>query len=96
MTVRGVSSGLSGINRQSAAMDRAAEKIARAASAASSPAAAALESARTYETPQTQLLDGTVEMMVATRMFTAALKMAQTANEGVLEALRVGGYEAAA
>ena len=31
-------------------------------------------------------------MMVATRMFSAALKMAQTANEGIMEALRIGNY----
>lgn len=95
MTVNGVSSGLSAINRQSAAMDRAAEKIARASTAAgqASPTPAGAGVAQAGET---QLLDGTVEMMVAKRMFTAAVKMAQTANEGVMEALRVGGYDIAA
>ena len=93
MTIQGVSSGLSGINRQREAMDRAAEKIARATIASSSGApgtdGASADSVNA-------LVTGTVEQMVATRMLTAAIKMAQTVNEGVFEALRVGGYSAAA
>lgn len=94
MTVNGVSSGLAAINRQTAAMDRAAEKIARATTP--ERAATSAGNAEVAQTQEGQLLDGTVEMMVAKRMFTAAIRMAQTANEGVFEALRVGGYGAAA
>lgn len=96
MTVNGVSSALSGINRQSAAMDRAAEKIARATTTAPARTPDTPEAASAAQASETQLLDGTVEMMVAKRMFTAAVKMAQNANEGVAEALRVGGYGVAA
>jgi hypothetical protein len=35
-------------------------------------------------------------MMVSKRMFSAALKMAAAANEGISEALRIGGYDNAA
>ena len=93
MTIQGVSSGLSAVTRQREAMDRAAEKIARATIATTagpgSPDVSSLDSV-------SALVDGTVEQMVAMRMFTAAIKMAQTVNEGVFEALRVGGYSAAA
>ena len=92
MTIQGVSAGRAAITRQREAMDRAAEKIARATSATTPPdGAPGATSADSVST----LLVGTVELMVAKRMFTAAVKMAQTANEGVVEALRVGGYSAA-
>ena len=88
MAIRGVSSGLSAITRQREAMDRAAEKIARATLATTASHATAEASADSVS----PLLEGTVELMVAQRMFTAAVKMAQTANEGVVEALRAGKY----
>ncbi|MGQ0646164.1 MAG: hypothetical protein ACT4P7_01265 [Gemmatimonadaceae bacterium] len=96
MTVNSVSSGLSAIHRQSAAMDRAAEKIARATTGTPVEAATSPEAASAVQDQESQLADGTVEMMVARRMFTAAVKTAQVANEGVMEALRLGGYGAAA
>jgi hypothetical protein len=34
-------------------------------------------------------------MMVSKRLFTAVLRMASTANEGIAEALRLGDYDGA-
>lgn len=83
-------SGLAGIRRHSADFERAAEKIARAGApdAAAHDAAAAQSEAAPVENA---FLDGTVELMVAQRMFTASLRVAQAANEGIMEALRSGG-----
>lgn len=93
MTINPLSSSLSGIQRQQAALDKAAEKISRATlqterASGGGPSAPEVNEAR--------LDQGLVEAMVARRMFTAAVRMAQSANEGIVEALRVGGYGAAA
>jgi hypothetical protein len=89
-----ISSGLSGLQRQSAAMDRAADKITRAAASGVEEAPATQEEANAVGESESGLVDGTVEMLVARRMFTAAIKVAQTANDGILEALHKGGYDA--
>ncbi|MEO6446440.1 MAG: hypothetical protein ABIZ91_08835 [Gemmatimonadaceae bacterium] len=96
MTINAISSGLAGMQRQSQAMDRAAEKVARASLTDVTKAPETQEQAETIGAQESALVDGTVEMMVAKRMFTAALKVAQTANEGIMESLRIGNYEAAA
>lgn len=96
MTINAISSGLAGMQRQSHAMDRAAEKVARASVTDVTMAPGTQEQAETIGAQESALVDGTIEMMVATRMFTAALKVAQTANEGIMEALRIGNYESAA
>lgn len=89
MSIDALSSSLGAIQRQSDAVGRAAEKIERATLDTSRPDQAAVEQSRdTIET----LAGGSVELMVARRMFSAAIKMAQTANEGIFEALRIGGY----
>jgi hypothetical protein len=93
MTINPLNSHLSGIQRQGAALDRAAEKIARATLR---PEQGAAPRPDVVETSETQLDQGLVEVLVARRMFTAAVRMAQSANEGIGEALRVGGYDAAA
>jgi hypothetical protein len=95
MAINAISSSLTAIQRQSAAMDRAADKVARSTTSNVTDAPTNADDAEALATQQSGLVDGTVEMMVATRMFTAAVKMAQTANEGILEALRLGGYESA-
>ena len=93
MTINPLTSHLAGIQRQGAAMDRAAEKIARASLRTDQGAE---KKAGPAETEETRLDQGLVEAMVAKRMFTAAVRMAQSANEGISEALRIGGYDAAA
>lgn len=98
MAISGLSSALSAIQRQNAALERASDKIARATTAESgaSQAPTSQAEADALESQGAALVDGTVEMMVARRMFTASLKMAQVANEGITEALRLGDYDAAA
>lgn len=94
MTINSISSGAGAIQKQGAALDRAASRVLRATIAESHPETAKRE-AGASEAP-VRLEDATVDLMVAKRMFTAAVRMAQTANEGVMEAIRVGGYETAA
>lgn len=91
MTVNGLSGALSGIQRQTNALDRAAERVTRATTAEQAPR----EQAGVEESGASELASGMVETLVARRMLSAALKMAQTANEGIMEALRVGGYNPA-
>ncbi len=95
MAINAISSSLNAIQRQSASMDRAAEKVSRATTANVSEAPTNAHDAEALASQETGLLDGTVEMMVSKRMFTAALRMASTANEGITEALRLGGYDSA-
>ena len=90
MTVNPLHSALSGIQQQRAALDRAAEKIARATL---DPQATQGHSGPN-ESAVAQLDQGLVEALVARRMFTAAVRMAQSTNEGIVEALRHGGYDA--
>lgn len=94
MAISAISSGMAAVQRQSVAMDRAAEKIGRASSSDVSEVPQTHEQAEAIGAQESGLVDGTVELMVAKRMFTAALKMAQSANEGIMEALRIGNYEA--
>lgn len=75
-------------------MDRAADKIARASAIDVSETAFTPVEAEAIASSESALVDGTVEMIVASRMFSAALKVAQTTNEGILESLRLGGYGA--
>ena len=93
MAINAISSGLTAIHRQAAAMDRAAEKIARAGAVNVSDAPQNAKRAEVAAAEESGLLDGTVEMLVARRMFTASLKMASAANDGITEALRIGGYD---
>lgn len=95
MAINAISSGLTAIHRQAAAMDRAAEKIARAGAVNLSDAPQNAKRAEVAAAEESGLLDGTVEMLVARRMFTASLKMASAANDGITEALRIGGYDSA-
>ncbi len=88
MMVRPLRSALSGVPQQRAAFDRAAEKVARVSLDASAPQGQpALQGSS-----EAQLDQGLVQALVAKRMFTAAVRMAQSANEGIIEALRSGGY----
>ena len=94
MAINAISSALSAIQRQTASMDRAAEKIQRSASSSISDAPASAQDAEALASQEGGLVDGTVEMLVSTQMLTAALRLAQTANEGLAETLRLGGYGA--
>ncbi len=96
MTINSISNGANGIQKQGAALDRAASRIARATLAESHQAPAKPRQTAAEAEAPSRLADATVDLMVSKRMFTAAVRMAQTANEGVMEALRVGGYETAA
>lgn len=96
MTISGISSGLAGIQRQSAAIDRAAAKIARATSSDITETPTTQQQAEEIGTDEGDLVSGTVELMVAKRMFTASLKVAQVTNESIFEALHLGNYESAA
>lgn len=95
MAINAISSSLSAIQRQSSAVDRAAEKIARATAVNASDAPTTSREAEALASQEAGLLDGTVDMMVSKRLFTAALRMASTANEGIAEALRLGDYDGA-
>lgn len=95
MAINAISSSLTALQRQSAAMDRAAEKVARATTTSVTDAPTNAKDAEAVQAQEANLLDGTVDMMVSKRMFSAALKMAAAANEGISEALRIGGYDSA-
>lgn len=94
MSISPISNSLAGIQSQSAAMDRAASKIARASTIDASENASMPAVAEAVASSESAMVEGTVEMIVATRMFSAALKFAQAANEGILESLQLGGYDA--
>jgi hypothetical protein len=84
MKVNGLSSALAGIQRQSDALGRAAEKVARAAAVDSLPSSR--QENRLYRSSADELIhSGAVEAIVARRMFSASLRMAQAVNEGVDE-----------
>lgn len=90
MNISGSSNALSALQRGSAAVDRAASRIASAGvSDPSAGTAPAVEAGG-----QDDLAGANVDMMVATHMFMAAVRLAQTTNENVLAALRLGGYQA--
>lgn len=95
MAINAISSSLNAIQRQGASVDRAADKIARATAVNVSDAPTNSRDAEALASQEAGLLDGTVDMMVSKRMFTAALRMASTANEGIAEALRIGDYDSA-
>jgi hypothetical protein len=95
MALNSISNSGSALQRQAAAVDRAASRLVRATLSdhekrGSGPG----QAASVTETPQ--LPSATVELLVSRRMFTAAVRMAESVNEGIVEALKVGGYDAAA
>lgn len=95
MSINSIPSSAAGIQKQSAALDRAASRMVRATLAERPAAPSAPGAVQSAEAPP-ELAQATVDLMVSKRMFTAAVRMAQTANEGILEALKVGGYQDAA
>lgn len=95
MAINAISSALSAVQRQSASVERAAEKVARATAVNVSDAPTNSREADVLASQEAGLLDGTVDMMVSKRMFSAALRMAAAANEGISEALRLGDYDSA-
>lgn len=96
MAISGISNALNAIQRQSAALDRATAKVTRATLGDITEAPTTQAQAEEIGGQETDLINGTVEMMLAKRMFTAALKAAQVSNEGISEALRLGNYDHAA
>jgi hypothetical protein len=90
MPISSISGAFGALQRQSTAMDRAAAKVARAGLGSPSPETDESERPETASTDL--LLDGVSESLVARRMFTAAVRLAQTTNENILAALRIGGY----
>ena len=95
MGISGISSSLAAIRAQSAAIDRAAERVSRAglndvptAGGEAAPESAVLQSSG----QDPDLVDGMVGMLVAKRMFTAAIHTAQSMNEAMFETVKLGGY----
>jgi hypothetical protein len=90
MPISSISGALGALQRQSTAVDRAAAKIARSGlgSKSSNPD----ESDRADAAAGDLLMDGVTESLVARRMFTAAVRLAQATNENIIAALRIGGY----
>ena len=93
MSISGLSSALSAIQRQSQAMDRAADRIARSGLENSVDVPTDSSAVASMSTDG-DLIAGTVEGMVASRLFVAALRLAQTTNENIIAALRIGGHMA--
>lgn len=95
MGIGGISSSLAAIRAQSAAMDRAAERVSRAGlnDVPSAAGEGAPESAVLQPPGQDHdLVDGMVGMLVAKRMFTAAIHTAQSINEAMFETVKLGDY----
>jgi hypothetical protein len=90
MDVSRLSSALSAIQIQSQAMDRAAARIARSGLEASVDASVDPTVAESMSGDD--LVGATVDGLVASRLFTAAVRLAQTTNENIMAALRIGGY----
>ena len=90
MAISGISSALSAIQRQTLALDTAAGNVARAGlpTNESAPNEAGDEGVAGSD----GLAQGMVDVLVATRMLSAAFKLAQTTNENLLAGLRAGGY----
>ncbi|MFN8581719.1 MAG: hypothetical protein U0163_12175 [Gemmatimonadaceae bacterium] len=91
MNISGLSSALAALQRGSAAVDRAASRVASVGltDPESSAAASTVESGA-----QDDMASANVDLIVSTHMFMAAVRLAQTTNENVLAALRLGGYSA--
>ncbi len=96
MAISGISSSIIALQRGAASLDRAAAKVARATSGDVTETPTTQAQAEEIGSQETDLIDGTVEMMVSARMFTAAVKAAQVSNEGIMEALKLGNYDHAA
>lgn len=93
MSINGISSGLSALRHQSAALDHGAEKLTRGTSGEVPEASPARREGEGVGVQEGGVVGGAVEMIVARRMFTAAVKMAQVANDDIGEALRLGDYD---
>jgi len=91
MNVSGLSSALSAIQRQSEALNRAAARIARAGLTDSVEESDAASPTNAVSTGG-DLVAGTVDSLVARSLFTAAVRLAETTNENINAALRLGGY----
>lgn len=91
MNVSRLSSALTAIQIQSQAMDRAAARIARSGLEASVDASTDPTVAESMS-GDGDLVGATVDGLVAARLFTAAVRLAQTTNENIMAALRIGGY----
>ncbi|MGQ0765755.1 MAG: hypothetical protein ACT4OZ_08830 [Gemmatimonadota bacterium] len=93
MKVDGLTAALDGLTRQLDAHARAAARVQRATLDADG---ARLESAAerrdVVEVHYSSLLTGQLEALLARRMFSAALKLAQATNEGIVENLRSSDY----
>lgn len=89
MNVPGLSSALSALQRGSAAMDRAAERIARGG--LTDAAAVAPDDASTVVAPD-ELAGPLVDAAMAKALFMAAVRMAESANENIATVLSLGGY----
>ena len=78
----GLSAGLRGVKIYERAFERAAERVAAATTSKTAVAA---------EDPVAELADAAVEMIVAQRMHTAAMRVVETAHEMLREVLEPPG-----
>ncbi len=93
MNVSGLSSALSAIQRQTQAMDSAAARIARAGLQANVDGRVDPTTAEAASASEDLVL-ASVDSLVARNLFSAAVRLAQTTNENITAALRIGGYMA--
>jgi len=90
MAVSGISSAISAVQRQTLALDTAAAKVVQAGlpQTASTPS----EGVEANSDAPDGLAQGMVDVIVATRMLGAALRLAEMMNENVLAGIQAGGY----
>jgi hypothetical protein len=91
MKISGLSGALSGLQNQRNAMEKAATQIAGAGLAPAVDARSGMQG-ELAAIEGSALLTGTLEALVARRMFTAAVRMAEVANEEVTQTMQTGGY----
>jgi hypothetical protein len=92
MAINGISSLLSSLRAQGTSVDRAAERIVRAGSIDVSQVPNSDAGAAGVESAEVDLIGGAVELLVARRAFSAAVRAAQISNETLEQALDLGGY----
>jgi hypothetical protein len=92
MAINGISSLLSSLRSQSQAVDRAAERIVSAGSIDVARVPDSDAEALAAESADLELIGGAVQLMVARRAFSAAVRAAQVSNETLAETLEIAGY----
>jgi hypothetical protein len=92
MAINGISSLLSALRSQSHAVNVAAERVVSAGSIDVMRVPDSDADAGAAESADLELIGGAVELMVARRAFSAAIRAAQVSNETLSETLEIAGY----